>query len=584
MQPSHCTGKPLSNHAAFRLLARGRTQFLQRLFSTAVCIGIVASFSGTAVATERITVGRLRVELERVVDRPPTSTIGVPTVYMDTANDDSGRLFFGEQSGKIRILQNGTWSTLLDLSGETLFSGPRGLLGFTFHPEFANSASPGYHKLYTFHSVDPLVVPGTPDFTSPGGVSHHNLVTEWTIDATNPNLVDVSSRREIFRQEHGDDEHSGGMLEFGPDGDLYGVIGTPAEGTAFLLQAQDLSSMHGKYYRIDPINPTLTPTSTDPISANGKYRIPADNPFISTPGALDEIYAYGARNPYRFSIDPDTGYLFAGDVGQFSREEFSAVPAGGNLGWPYREGTVPGAVSGGTGPFVEPLADYTHEDGRSAIGGYIYRGSIPALQGMYIMGEFSWGNSAFFTNRGRLLYMDVLDDEGNLRDPSELGIQEMARSASNCSESYLAGVCTLDMTLLSFGTDDDGELYAVGVRQGRVVTYKFVDAFFLPEGDFDEDGVVDDDDYADWKSSFGGPVEAGAQVKIGYGADGNRDGMVDAADYVMWRKFQGLAGSGANGFSNVPEPTALASILIVTLISFRRRRYAIPAREEVRCL
>jgi len=238
---------------------------------------------------------------------------------------------------------------------------------------------------------------------------------------------------------------------------------------------------------------------------------------------------------------------------------------GGNMGWPHREGSVAGPVAGGTGPFVAPFAEYGHIDGRSAIGGYVYRGSIEALQGKYIFGEFSWGTGALFSSTGRLFYMDVYDENGDLLPPEVRSIQEMTRSKADCSNSYVAGFCSFDSSLLAFGIDDDGELYAVGLRSGRMVTYQITDASFLSEGDYDEDGAVDDDDYALWKQGFGNPVKFGTTVQIGYGSDGARDGMVDAADYVVWRKFFGASPPGAGGLSNIPEPMAVCSALIGTM-------------------
>jgi hypothetical protein len=530
-------------------------------------------------------VGRLRVELERVVNRSLFQAQNFP-VYLDTAGDGSGRLYLPHQGGQVRAVHNNTWTMFLDLSSETLFNGPRGLLGTAFHPEYTNSSSPGYRKFYTFHSVP---VPGTPvpvDFVSPGTVTHHNLVTEWKLcdlaenPSCTPGAIDVTTRREIFRQAHVDNTlqglHSGGMLEFGPDGYLYGHIGTPPQGTAQLLLAQNLDSFHGKIFRIDPLDPDLTTGSDDPVSANGNYRIPDDNPFADEgqyPTALDEIYARGLRNMYRFSIDPVSNNLIGGDVGNSSREEVSAVPAGGNMGWPHREGSIAGPVSGGTPPFVSPLGDYTHEDGRAAVGGYVYRGSIPLLQGKYIFGEFSWGNAAYNDNLGRLLWIDPFDAMGDLKDPSQISIQELSRGES-CDDSFTT-LCTLDMTLYSFGTDDDGELYAVGFKKSpaAMVVYKFTDAYYIPEGDYDEDRTVENDDHLVWQTEFG-TLPGGSQVRRGYGADGNRDGLIDAADYVLFRKMLGQSTALAAP-SNVPEPaTSLAAIAVFVMagVTIRRTR------------
>jgi hypothetical protein len=580
MNVQSCSIDELQKHQKFPHLAHFHVQTLR--FRQAIAfafLAILAFGTSPASATERITVGRLRVELERVVDRPSTSILSISS-YMDTPGDDSGRLFFSEQfGGRIRVLNNGTFSTFLDLSSDIAgMFGARGLMSFSFHPGYADPLSPGYRKLYTFHTTAVSAAPV--DFSSGGTAVHHNVVTEWQVNASNPNVVDTSTRREVFRHAHEDVEHSGGMLQFGPDGYLYGAIGTPTQ-THLLTQAQNLAHMHGKYFRIDPLDPALTGSSTDPISTNGKYRVPADNPFVSTPGAIDEIFAKGGRNPYRFSIDPDSNLLFAGDVGNSAREEVSVVPAGGNMGWPHREGTVGGPVSGGTGPFTEPLVDYIHQgdnviDGRTVVGGYVYRGSIPLLQGKYIFGEFSYGNAGFNNNTGRLLWFDPFDEMGNLKDPSDIRIEEMTRGQDSCSTGNYnsSGACTLDMALYSYGIDDDGELYAVGYRgQGGttgVIVYKFTDAYFLPEGDYNEDGTVDDADYDVWKASFAEPNLGGSSgvppPRLGYGADGNRDGIIDVADYLVWRKNYGASVNiGAGGSDNVPEPGTLIIGLVAVL-------------------
>jgi glucose/arabinose dehydrogenase len=532
-----------------------------------------------AQVVPRITVGRLRIELERVVDVPGT-TMSLP-LYMDTAGDGSGRFFFPEKSARLLVRDNGVFSTFLDLRSEAVTTGERGLLGLAFHPGYADPLSPGFRKLYTFHSV-PIDTGAAVDFTSNvAPVTHHNVLTEWQVSASNPNQVDVTTRREIFREAHISDLHNAGTVTFGPDGYLYGSIGTAPFGSAQMLTAQNNSDIMGTIYRIDPLDPALTPSSTDPVSSNGKYRIPASNPFVvnnSNPNALDEIFAYGMRNPYRFSVDPDTGLVFAGDVGQGASEEVNVVPLGGNMGWPYYEGTFPGTVSPPSPPpaTVAPLAQYRHTDGRAVVGGFVYRGSIPELQGKYIFGEFSWGSGSFFTTNGRLLWLDPFDELGNVKNPSEVAIHEFA-TGDSCSQSLVPGSCFLDMTLVAFGTDDDGELYAIGARDtSRSIVYKFVDAFYVPEGDYNEDQTVDDADYSVWRAAYGK-----APQRIGYGADGNADNLVDAADYVVWRKHFGEStAEPGSGNKSAPEPSTMISVVIGFLACMWSRQMRSLGRER----
>jgi glucose/arabinose dehydrogenase len=518
---------------------------------------------------------------------------------MDTANDDSGRMFFAEQLGKVRVRQpNGTFGTFLDISSETLSAnGQRGLLGMAFHPGFADPQSPGYRKFYTYHSVDPAVVPGTPDFASPGTVSHDNLVTEWQVDANNPNVIDLSTRREVFREAHiggTGNIHSGGMLDFGPDGYLYGTIGTPPDGTALRLLSQDLTSIQGKIFRIDPLAPASNPTSTDPVSANGKYRTPANNPFVDTPSTLDEIYALGIRHAHRFGWDTANGNFFVGDVGDGAREEIDVVHAGDNFGYPYFEGNlataIPPPVPSPT--FVAPMAEYSHADGRTVVGGYVYRGSIEALQGTYIAGEFSWainGNQSFLCCAGRLFFTDPYDSMGELKDPADVRLQEALLDPATCADTLSpSNGCTFASTLFSLAVDDDGEIYALGSTSSKAVVYKITGAYFLPEGDYNEDGKVDAADYTVWRNTLGESVlyqpisSSSAFEGYGSGADGDGDGVIDVDDYAIWKAHFGEfvnIGSGAGSLA-VPEPTSLLVAVFGCAIGCAIRRVRCTGRAK----
>jgi glucose/arabinose dehydrogenase len=550
-------------------------------FVIAVQTGLLAVLVAEEARAQSIQVGRLRVELERIVNRPARSTLDF-TVFMDTPNDGTDRLFFLELgdpvtpvSGRIRVLENGSYSTFLDLSGQVYNTGETGLLGFTFHPDYANAESPGYRKLYTYHSV-PLDPEAPVDFEVPGSTIHHqNVLTEWQVDANNPNVVDVSTRREIFRESHIGNIHAGGMLEFGTDGYLRGSIGTPPNQ---LLYGQDTSNIFGTIFRIDPLAPELTSSSSNPVSANGKYRIPANNPFVGHATALPEIYAYGVRSPYRFSTDTETGLMFLGDVGQFSREEVAIVQAGDNLGWPYREGSIAGPVATPTpAPILTgPIAEYTHADGKAIIGGYVYRGSIPALQGKYIFGEWAHGSGPVHQNQGRLFWIDPFDDMGNINEFSENQVQEIATGPTTCASSFNGpGDCTFDAWVNSFSVDDDGELYIIGWRDNATVVYKLTDAYFLSEGDYNQDGVVDAADYTVWRDTVGSTTNLRAN-----GDDtGASKGIIDSADFAIWKTHFGESISGGAASLSVPEPTTLALLLMValscSLLRKHRRRLSV---------
>ena len=285
----------------------------------------------------------------------------------------------------------------------------RGLLGIAFHPQFRFNG-----LFYTFTS-QPLK--GRADFsTMPQGVAPNcqSVITEWRVQRPGrPNSpVDLRSARELLRIDKPQFNHNGGTLAFGPDQMLYVSLGDGGGaddedvGHAPGGNGQSLApgNVLGKILRIDPLGRD---------SANGKYGVPPDNPFVGKPGA-DEIFAYGFRNPFRMSFDP-VGRLIVGDVGQNSIEEVDIVTAGANYGWRIKEGsflfdtggpnTTPDAGAGfvyadspGMPPnLVDPIAQYDHTDAPgqadtrvAVIGGYVYRGDrLRQLRGQYLFGDYS---------------------------------------------------------------------------------------------------------------------------------------------------------------------------------------------------
>ena len=395
-----------------------------------------------------IATGTTSVEVEFVA--PADSPVELVSL-----NDGSGRLFVVEQAGRIKILRNGltTGTPFLDIRNQIVAGGEKGLLGLAFHPGFSNPASPGFRRLYTYTTETPN---GVSDFTVPmsGFRDNRCVITEWQVSPTNSDLVDLSSRREVLRIAHPQANHNAGKIAFRPsDGYLYIAIGDGGGAndvgdghTPNLGNGQDTSNLLGKILRIDPLAPAQNPGSTDPISGNTRYRIPATNPFVNGPG-LDEIYAYGFRNPYRFSFDPTTDRLLVADVGQNTIEEVDIVAAGGNYGWNRREGSfifnpATGSVSPISNPnsaFLNPSLEYDHDDGTSVIGGFVYRGSaIPALTGDYVFGDFLLPS----TGTGRVF-------EGDL--------------ATGTIKELRIGVDTrpLGAQVKGIGTDTAGEIYVL---------------------------------------------------------------------------------------------------------------------------
>ena len=358
-----------------------------------------------------IPTGNISIEVQQVA-----SGLSSP-VDMVSANDGTNRLFIVEQPGRIRILQNGNLiaTPFLDMTALIRSGGEQGFLGLAFHPGFANSASGGFRKFYTFATETPSVAA---DFTVPmmGAFANQIVIAEWQVSTSNPNLADPASRRVLLRIDHPQANHNAGKIAFRPsDGYLYITMGDGGNRndvgdghTPIIGNAQDKTNVLGKILRIDPLVPFANPGSADPISNNGEYRIASSNPFFGASG-LREIYAYGFRNPYRFSFDSQADQLIVGDVGQDSIEEVDVVLSGRNYGWNRKEGSfLFNPVNGGVMPdpdpditLTNPALQYDHDDGTSVIGGFIYRGSgIPALSGTYVFGDFS----SPATGSGRLFY------------------------------------------------------------------------------------------------------------------------------------------------------------------------------------
>lgn len=533
----------------------------------AVAFLLSVSFGLLSARAQSIQLGNLEATLTRPVYNATSTQLRFPTA-LNGPNDNTGDFFVTGLQGRIHKFDNGvelSSTPFLNLTSEVLVNGGTGMLGTAFHPGYSNPTDPGYRKVYTYHST--ALNNGPVTFSVSGEViSHYNVLTEWQASAINPNVIDVSTRREIYREAHPfNNEHNGGALDFGSDGYLYITTGAPP-GTEVLAQTTD--NILGKVLRIDPLAPAVTPSSLDPVSTNGLYRVPVANPFVSEPSAIDEIYAIGLRNPYRMSVDPVTGLVFAGDVGQVSREEVSVFSAGANLGWPYREGSIAGPVE--PDPpipvMTDPIAEYTHADGRSITGGFVYRGSsIPELQGKYVFGEFSFGTGPFGTIPGRLFWLDPYNDQGNLRDPEDIEIFEFRFSDSTqvLFDQFSTPKPALDITLYSFGVDDAGEIYVMGEEANKLTIYKIQSV--LIRGDFDNDLDVDSDDLVEWQNDYG----------VDGDSDADGDGDSDGRDFLIWQQNVGFGlEEDLVATVAVPEPTSclLACAVLGSLFCYRPRR------------
>jgi glucose/arabinose dehydrogenase/murein DD-endopeptidase MepM/ murein hydrolase activator NlpD len=352
------------------------------------------------------------------------SGLSQPT-FLTHAGDGSGRLFITERGGQIRIMQGGTLLAAPFLNiGSKLSTGgsEQGLLGLAFHPGYASNG------VFFIH------------YTNTSGAI---VLARYQVSA-DPNLADAASESILLTIPKPASNHNGGMLAFGPDGMLYMGTGDGGGGGDPDGNGQDLTTLLGKVLRLD-------------VDGGSPYAIPSDNPLAADPdpAVRKEIWAYGLRNPWRFSFDRATDDLYIADVGQGAREEVDFQPAasagGENYGWNVMEGSLCFNPSSGcnTSGKVLPVAEYDHgsSGGCSISGGYVYRGTrYPAMNGVYLYGDFCSGR-----------------------------LWGLRRSGTTWQNSLLQDTA---YAISTFGEDEAGELYLTDYNTGRiyhVVVLAFVD-------------------------------------------------------------------------------------------------------------
>ncbi len=337
-------------------------------------------------------------------------------IGMVNAGDGSGRLFVNERGGLIRVVEASgrlLAAPFVDLSDRIEAGGEQGLLGVAFHPDFATN-----RRLFVHYS------------RSGDGAT---VVSELTALADRSS-ADPASERILLVVAQPYANHNGGQIAFGPDGDLYIGLGDGGSGGDPQGNGQNRQVLLGKVLRID----------VDAAHAAGKqYGIPPSNPYASggiSPGAgLPEIWAYGLRNPWRFSFDRMNGDLYIGDVGQGNWEEIDRQPAGShggeNYGWNAREGNHCYSSACDGVASIGPIAEYGHNRGCSVTGGYVYRGTVqPQLAGIYLFGDYCAG-TIFSVPAGRGTHLPKL-------------VAETGRQIS------------------SFGEGENGEIYLVDLGGG----------------------------------------------------------------------------------------------------------------------
>ncbi len=336
------------------------------------------------------------VDLEMLIDG-----LSSP-VYL--THDGSGGLFVVEQPGTIRVYNQGTLQAqpFLDIRDWVRFGGERGLLSVAFHPQYAENGR--FFVNYTRRTDGATVI------------------AEYRV-SDDPNAADRASERVLLVIDQPFANHNGGQLQFGPDGMLYIGMGDGGSGGDPLGHGQNLNTLLGALLRID-------------VDGGEPYVIPADNPFVDRANARDEIWAYGLRNPWRFSFDRCNGRLFLADVGQNLWEEVDLIEQGGNYGWNIMEGAhcFEPPVGCRTEGLELPIAEYDHSLGCSITGGYVYRGTqIENLIGRYVFGDFCSGRIWTLTPSGA----------GNWT------MQELLDTR---------------LSISSFGEDEQGELYVVDLN------------------------------------------------------------------------------------------------------------------------
>ena len=365
---------------------------MPRLCIAAVCAAVLLSFTPTTLVA---------IQLSPVV----TTGLASP-LFVGNAGDFSNRLFIVEQGGVVKVLQPGssTPTIFLDIHTKVVAVGEQGLLGLAFHPQYAGN---GRFFVYYTRAADGAIV-----------------IAEYHVSA-DPNVADPTETVILTIPHPTNTNHNGGMMAFGPDGYLYLGVGDGGSNYDPANNAQNINVLLGKILRID-INP--------PAGSGVPYVAPPTNPFYGTILGLDEIFAYGWRNPWRFSFDRSTHLQWVADVGQGQREEVDTpVQSGGNYGWRVFEGNLCTPMDpdlcNNPQNYIFPIFEYSHTLGQcSIIGGYVYRGSQGALPtGTYVYGDLCTG--------------EIFGWDGS-------------------TQSVLLDTA---LSISSFGEDEAGELYVVGL-------------------------------------------------------------------------------------------------------------------------
>jgi glucose/arabinose dehydrogenase len=420
------------------------TTLLVRALPALLAAGVAANAPAQVVVP--VPQGDIGIELQ-----PIATGLRAP-VLVTHAGDGSNRLFIVDQAGQI-LIHNGLQvlaTPFLDLTSTIVTVNPgfdeRGVLGLAFHPDYETNG-----RFFVRYSVPRQGVQGVDPCFGTARACHSEVLAEFTVSA-NPNVANPTPTV-LLTIPKPQFNHNSGDIAFGPDGFLYmgmgdgggandGLADTPPSHGP-IGNGQNLATKMGKMLRFD-------------VSTPGQLAIPPSNPFINTPNADPAIYAYGLRNPYRFSFDDMPGgddNLYLADVGQNLLEEVNIIRSGRNYGWVIMEGTIcfnpfqPGVPlpSCNSAGMTRPIAQFGRDVGIAVIGGYLYRGNlVPQLQGKYVFGDFS---TAFNAPNGHLFYMTPVPGFAASQ------IYRLKLGANNHN---------FGLFLKGMGRDEQGELYFTG--------------------------------------------------------------------------------------------------------------------------
>tara|TARA_R110002073_G_scaffold72537_1_gene177240 strand:+ start:218123 stop:220660 length:2538 start_codon:yes stop_codon:yes gene_type:complete len=452
----------------------------------------------------------------------PNITFEYP-VEMQSPNDGTNRMFVVEQEGIIKVfpinenVSAGSVNTFLDI--ESIVQGSNGqelgLLGLAFHPNYSSN---GY--FYVYYTTESPV----------SGISTRMVLSRFKVSSGNQNSSDAGSELILFQfdKNQNNSNHNGGKIAFGPDGYLYISFGDGGGANDPQGNGQNINTVFGSICRIDVDLDGSNPVETNSILPNGNYEIPSDNPFVGVAG-LDEIFAYGIRNTWKFSFDNSTGRLWGADVGQGDIEEINLIKNGNNYGWGKFEGSnIINSNITINGEVTYPVFSYNHNQGDvSVTGGYIYKGTEitsnnPTIESKYIYGDFVSGRvwALEYNELNGLTTNTLLFDINGLSIPT-------------------------------FGIDNQGEIYFGSYGRGASI-YKLIDGITTPSGET-VNGIGDWDNLAEGvPNGVVNAIVSKANGDVFYAGDFSQAGSITANNIALWNEISGWQsfGSGTNGTIN----------------------------------